>query len=536
MYDFGENFTGVCRLKITGTHGQVVQMTHGEIVVDGDLDMANLSFDQCQGREQYNQCDWYVLKGGEEEFYTPRFTYHGFRYVSVSGITEVQATMDLLSYEVMHSSVQSRGGFVCSDWIVNAIQESVCRSDLSNLFYIPTDCPHREKNGWTGDIALSADQMLLNFSVEQTLRDWLFSLRNAQDTRGAIPAIVPTSGWGFDGVAGPNWDDALFECVYQMYRYSGDKKVILENAEAMEKYLGYMQTKKNAEGLFCYGLGDWCQPGSNYQYTTPEEFTDSVKCIDICEKAAKMAKVVGCDSLYALSTKMSDEIRQAFKTKYLKNGIVTVAEQTAVACALYYKVAEEYRESLEKQLLDIIIRDGEVFTTGVLGARTLFRVLTDMGEGDLAYKLITQNRYPSYGYHVLRGARTLLESMFKLKENSLLCESGRKQDSFNHHFWGDVSAWLIAYVAGIQVNPDFYVPDEVVIAPTFLSALSFAEGRFVHRKGEIVSRWERNEADGYMLHLTIPDGVVVKLQLPSGYRALSKTLTVGTQTIPIEKV
>ena len=173
------------------------------------------------------------------------------------------------------------------------------------MFYIPTDCPHREKNGWTGDIALSAEQMLVNFSVEKTLADWLFSVRNAQDARGAIPGIVPTGGWGFAWGAGPNWDDVLFEIPYQIYRYTGNTKAIEENMAAMYTYLQYMETKKNEDGLFCYGLGDWCQPKKNYQYSTPEELTDSVKCIDMCEKAVKMAKLVKNQALQDYAKRLS---------------------------------------------------------------------------------------------------------------------------------------------------------------------------------------------------------------------------------------
>jgi len=195
LYDFGINFTGVCRLKIKGVRGQEIRLTYGEIVLDGELDLRNVVNNElCEG---YDHCDWYTLKGEGVETYTPRFTYHGFQYVEVQGITDEQATLDLLTFEVMHSDVKTRGEFLCSDVVANAIQESTQRSDLSNLFYIPTDCPHREKNGWTGDIALSAEQMLVNFTVEKTLGDWLFSVRNAQDYRGAIPAIVPTGGWGF---------------------------------------------------------------------------------------------------------------------------------------------------------------------------------------------------------------------------------------------------------------------------------------------------------------------------------------------------
>lgn len=528
LYDFGVVFTGVCRLKIKGERGQKIQLMHGEIVIDGELDMRSMTCYPDEADFCYTQCDWYTLKGGEEETYTPRFTYHGFQYVSVEGITDEQATLNLLTFEIMHSAVQKRGDFVCSDAVANAIQESTQRSDLSNLFYIPTDCPHREKNGWTGDVALSAEQMLVNFAVENTFEDWLFSIRNAQDSRGAIPGIVPTGGWGFEWGAGPNWDDVLFELPYQIYRYTGNEKAIKDNLSAMKTYLGYMETKKNEDGLFCYGLGDWCQPKHNYQYTTPTELTDSIKCINMCEKAAQMATLVGNQALKTYAESLAEEIRASFKKKYIQDGKMTVEEQTAVAYTLYYGVAKENEESLKQQLLQLIEKEG-VFTTGVLGARALFRVLSDMGQGNLAYKLIVQNRFPSYGYNVMRGARTLLERFYELQDGAWLQKNGEKHDSLNHHFWGDVSAWFILYVAGIRINSDFYSPDRVEIAPDFIDGMSFAQGNIKHRKGEIFSRWDRVDENSVKLTILLPQGIEASLRLPDGYVSEQKTLCAGKQ-------
>ena len=534
LYDFGINFTGVCRLRIKGERGQQIRLSHGEIVLNGDLDMRSMACYWEDADFLYTQCDWYTLKGDGEEIYTPRFTYHGFQYVSVEGLTDEQATLELLTFEVMHSAVKKKGDFCCSDEIANAIQESTQRSDLSNLFYIPTDCPHREKNGWTGDIALSAEQMLVNFSVEKTLEDWLFSVRNAQDARGAIPGIVPTGGWGFAWGAGPNWDDVLFEIPYQIYRYTGNTKAIEENMAAMYTYLQYMETKKNEDGLFCYGLGDWCQPKKNYQYSTPEELTDSVKCIDMCEKAVKMAKLVKNQTLQDYAKRLAEEIRASFKKKYIKDGKLTIAEQTAVAYTLYYGIAKEDEPSLKAQLLELVAADG-VFTTGVLGARTIFRVLSDMQQGNLAYKLIVQPKFPSYGYHVLHGAKTLLERFYELQDGVWLQKNGEKHDSLNHHFWGDVSAWFILYVAGIRINPDFYNPNQVEIAPDFIDALSFAQGSIEHTQGGIFSRWDRLDENSVKLTLILPQGVQASLRLPVGYTCDNATLFAGKQEIIVTK-
>ena len=541
LYNFGVNFTGVCRLKIRGERGQQVKLTYGETTLNGELDLRNIVISTIGLRKDYDHCDWYILKGDGVEYYTPRFTYHGFQFVSVEGLTDEQATLDLLTFEVMHSAVESVGDFRCSDGVLNQIQESVRRSDLSNLFYIPTDCPHREKNGWTGDAALSAEQMLLNFNVKKTFEDWLFSVRNAQNEHGAIPGIVPTGGWGFAWGAGPNWDDVLFELTYQIYRYSGDEQVILDNIGAMETYLRYMQTKKNEDGLFCYGLGDWCQPFARFQPTTPVELTDGVKCIDICNKTAQMAKVVGDTALAAMAEEMASEITRAFRTKYIRDGKLTVLEQTALAYVLYYHIADDCKEALKAQLLDCIAEKNDHFATGVLGARTLFRVLADLDEADLAYKLIMQPDCPSYAQHVRCGARTMFEAFYPIREGAYADgewwrENGEPHDSLNHHFFGDVSAWFIAYVTGIKINPDFNAPNAVKIAPNFLAELSFAEGEYTHKNGQIRVRWDKLEDGDVRLQITLPCGVEGGLRLPKGYVCEKTDLRAGKQEILAKKV
>ncbi|MBR4072493.1 MAG: family 78 glycoside hydrolase catalytic domain, partial [Clostridia bacterium] len=200
IYDFGVNCAGVCRLTVKGEKGQRIELQHAEQLLDGEIDLVSVWFkrDYWERDKEIVHKDIYVCKGEGTESYMPTFTYHGFRYVEVSGITEEQATNDLLTYIVMNSDIKVCGGFVTSDKTVNTLQEMTMRSNLSNFYYFPTDCPHREKNGWSADAALSAEQMLLNLTVNKSYREWMHNICKAQRGDGAIPGIVPTSGWGFD--------------------------------------------------------------------------------------------------------------------------------------------------------------------------------------------------------------------------------------------------------------------------------------------------------------------------------------------------
>ena len=206
IYDFKYNDSGVFTLKISGKPGQKIDIYTSEILEDNILNGSNIA---CFAPHNYFQHMSYICAGGDEVFVFP-FAYIACRYAYVTGITEEQATEDLLTYNIAHSAIEKRAGFECSDADANALYEIAERSDLSNFNYFPTDCPHREKNGWTGDASVSAEHMILTLGVETSWREWLNNIRAAQNEEGALPGIVPTAGWGFAWGNGPAWDCVLF--------------------------------------------------------------------------------------------------------------------------------------------------------------------------------------------------------------------------------------------------------------------------------------------------------------------------------------
>lgn len=515
IYDFGVNFTGVCRLYLENPEsGQEIVMTHGEMLIDGELSIENICNDT-RTRQGYMQTNRYIAKGEKTETYVPHFTYHGFRYVYVTGISGAQANKRLLTFLIMHSDLRTKGGFSCSDFILNKIQENTRRSILSNFFYFPTDCPQREKNGWTGDAAVSAEHILLNFSAENSFREWLNNIRMAQLGDGSLPGIVPTAGWGYEWGNGPAWDNALIQLTYYTYKYSGCLEVLIENEAAILLYLKYLSSKKNEEGLLAFGLGDWCQPNRrSWDYTTRLEITDSLTAMGICYKAGKIFKVCENSEAETYANKLYLELKDAFRKKYvLKNGRLRkkYATQTAVSMAIYHRaVGENESKNTFAQLKELIFSNGERFDTGILGARVLFRVLAIGGEAELACRLIRGPGFPSYGEHVLRGATTLFEDFQVLKEDSFEPIDRPKANSLNHHFFGDVSAWFIRYITGININPHFDNPNNAVIRPYFVGGLDRAEGFYEMPCGKLSVRWERG-ANGICVTVDVPEGAEAKL-------------------------
>ena len=527
IYDFGECNAGVCRLTVNGTQGQKITLTHADMLdADGQLAMHHMWFENCWDRDiQLAHKDFYTCKGEGTETYQPTFAYHGFRYVKVEGITGEQAVPELLTYVVFHSDLKSRGGFTCSDEIVNKLQAMTRRSDLANFHYFPTDCPQREKNGWTADAALSAEQVLLNFNPEKSYREWLRNICKAQDNRGALPGIVPTGGWGFVWGNGPAWDSVLVYLPYFVYVYRGETEMIREAATSFMAYLHYLTTRADEDGLMHIGLGDWCQSGGGTP-KAPLEVTDSVMAMDIANKMAFLFNAVGMTAQRDFAQSVADGFKAAIRKHLIDYGTMTVAGncQTCQAMCIYYGVftAEEAQTAFQR-LLELVHEADDHLDVGVLGGRVLFHVLAAFGHGDLAYKMITRPDFPSYGNWVARGATTLWENFMPDTVSSA-----------NHHFWGDISAWFIKHLAGIQFNPHGDDITKVDLKPVFVQALDYAEGYYEAPLGRIFSRWER-DGEEITLTLDIPEKMRAALHLPDGYvledNTAFKTVATGRYVI-----
>lgn len=516
LYDFGQNCAGVCRLKIKGTRGQKIELFHGEwFRPDGVLD-CNLTWlknDPADFERDIKLAhrDIYICRGSDEEIYIPRFTYHGFRYVLVSGITAEQATADLLDYLVMSSDVQNCGGFECSDKTINLLQEMTRRSDLANFYYFPTDCPQREKNGWTADAALSAEQMLLNFSVENSLTEWMRAVCKAQAENGSLPGIVPTTGWGFQWGNGPAWDNVLAAVPYFVYKYTGNSEIIEDSADSFIRYADYLLTRRNERGLLAIGLGDWCHAGTKegQDYVAPLEFTDSVTAMDLTAKFAFMLRTIGRTADAERIQGISDSFRRAAREHLYDFATATAAGecQTTQAMSIFYNLLnEDEKPAAVKRLLELIHQKNDLIDVGVLGARVIFYVLARYGYADLAFQMIKGPEFPSYGYWIENDATSLWEGF----------SSGEGVSSRNHHFWGHISGWFIECLGGLRFNPNADDIDRIDLAPCFVSSLDSAHAYHITPSGKAECSWRRN-GNSILLELSVPNSAHGSITLEKGY-------------------
>ena len=512
LYDFGENGAGICRLTVCGQEGQSITLRYGEWLRDGALCLDNIRFAQSSDlQKDWVQKSVYICKAGWQT-HVPSFIYNGFRYVLVEGVTEAQATAELLTCLSTSSLTGRAGDFTCSDETINAIQQATLRSDASNFHFFPTDCPQREKNGWTADASLSAEQLLLNFRPERSYKEWMRSIFKALNDKGQLPGIVPTGGWGYHWGNGPAWDNVLINLPYYTYLYRGDREMLEELATPLMRYLNYLFSCLDERGLIAIGLGDWCQPGVGAgDYDAPLVVTDTILTYDIAMKAAFVYEELGQEPQRQFALALAERVKAAFRAHLLdgETGAVQGNTQTGQAMAIAYGLLTDAEKDKAFKLLLRLIdeRDGH-FNTGVLGGRVIYRVLAENGQIDLAYHMIVRPDYPSYGNWIRRGATTLWEDFQP---------EGGPVNSLNHHFWGDVSAWFYIYLAGIRFNPTRRDIAHVDIQPLFPRALDSVAAHHDTPNGRIAVRWERTDTTHILLHVDAAAPLHGCIRLPEGW-------------------
>ncbi len=504
VYDFGENNAGIFRLKIKGTPGQRIDIQCAEMLRNDKPDYSNWTFfptgHACP--DGYMQRDIYIVGSEEEEIFEPMFTYHGFQYLYVSGITEEQAKEDLLTFIVMSSDLAKRGGFTCSDETANRIYEIARRSDISNFYYIPTDCPHREKLGWTNDAMSSVEHILYTLDADKSYQAWMRSICASQNENGQIPQIVPSGKWGYENYNGPSMGGVLFEIPYQIHRYRGDKEIIRENALAMMKYLQFMDKMRKEDGLLEIGLGDWMFADKlACLFDTPADYSDSVLAYSLCQKAVEMFTLINEAEYRKYAEKLGEQFYTAIRARYVDEKACTTRCfcQTSQAMGIYYGIfKEDENEAAFTRLLDLIHENDDKLAVGSFGMRVLFHVLAQYGQAELAYQMITREEFPSYGWYVKQGYTTLPEH-FTRGEMAW-------SESRNHHLHGDVVHWFMKYVGGIHVENH----QSVVIKPSFIQSLDYAASSHVLPAGEVKVHWKRVE-DEIELHIICPQDIQCKV-------------------------
>ncbi|MDO4857196.1 MAG: family 78 glycoside hydrolase catalytic domain [Thermoguttaceae bacterium] len=453
------------------------------------------------------QTDWFRGEMNRNICYTPIFTYHGFQYAEVTVLRDGKPVPDA-EVDVWATALQNDypqiGSFECDVPTLNHLFDATVQAYISNFVNgVPTDCPHREKNGWTGDAQLAAELAQYLFENTPCYRKWLDDLRDEQRENGDLSCIVPTGGWGYAWGNGPAWDSALVMIPWYVYQYRGDRRMLEENFDAMARYVDFTTTKRQADGLLTHGLSDWCTPGSK----TPPIVTSTAYWYADAVVVSKAAQVLGKTEEAKRYAELAESIRRDFlKTLVRPDGTVWEGTQCAQACALFQGLTSD--DAVFAKLVDAIAAKDSHLDFGILGSKYVFRTLSDRGRTDLALKMILNPTGPSY----VGMANS---------EQGTLWEDFNASSSLNHIMFGDVTAWMFRYLAGIEcVEPGF---KRIRIAPCARPedlrgvGLHTVSASVDSPYGVISSSWKWDEKyEKFELKVTIPANTTAEILLPNG--------------------
>ncbi|WP_165886575.1 alpha-L-rhamnosidase [Sphingomonas sp. PP-F2F-A104-K0414] len=505
LIDFGQNFAGRVRVRISGEAGQTITVRHSEILDDeGELDVSNLRI--------ANATDTYVLRDDQTTVVEPSFTYHGFRYAEVTGPAQLNMT-DVVGV-VLSSDLPQTGRFETSDPIIQRLWENTLWSQRSNFVGIPTDCPQRdERLGWTGDAQVFWDTASYNMDVAAFTRSFAREMRGAQEVNGAFPMWAPQAAlWHpLAGSPLPGWADAGVELPYVAYLHTADRTIVDENWDAMTAYLDGILAS-NPDGVWRNGrgldLGDWLSFDAvePMDETTPRDLIGTAMLARSLDRMAVMANWTDRHAEAARWRNEADTVAAAFGRTFVQDdGTVGNGSHTSYILALRLGLVPELLREKAGALLAANVRSrGTMLTTGFLGTPLALDALADVGEVELAYSLLLRREYPSWGYMIERGATTIWE-----RWNGDTADIA--MNSFNHYALGAVCAFLYRRVAGIEpLEPGFA---RFSIAPLTDARLTSASGGYDSVRGRIESSWER-DSDQTVHTLRIPVGSEAEVRLP----------------------
>lgn len=513
VFDFGQNLAGWAQLRTRAPVGTRIELRHAErLGADGKLDYKNIG--PSLPSDPPFQRDIYIASGRGEQRWQPRFTYHGFRYVQVHGLP-TQPNKNTLRAQVVHTDFETIGSFSTSDKTLLALQRLFKWSYRSNFVGIPTDCPHREKNGWTGDAHLAIDAGLYNYHNVAAYLSWLREVRDAQRADGRIPGIAPTGTFGFeDEISGPTWDLALYLVPWRLYEHGGDPRILHAHWDTWMRQLKYLASRAQSEHILDFGIADWLPAKTQ----TPAAFLGTASYFQIVDIARQAAHVLGKVEDEKRLGVLAQSIRAAFRQRFVAGGNLQVLTQAALATALALPLLNEAEREVAKRalLLDIHAKNDHL-DTGVNGAKTLIRVLADEGYVPLALRVITQPTPPSFGAWLKMGATTLWEDW-----------SGG--GSLNHVYQGDISAFFYRTLAGLEPTAPGW--QHVRVRPNVVAGIAWLAGSVRTVRGEVSSRWQNNRDGSVDLSVAIPPGAHATIEIeapaPESITESGRSVTVAS--------
>lgn len=508
VLDAGQNMAGWVALRVKGERGTRITMRFSETLYEnGTVNQENL--------RTAAATDNYILKGGDEENWEPRFTYHGFRYVQIEGWPG-KATVNNFTIKKVRSDVEPSGKFKCSNELLNKIDQMVQRTEASNLHSIPTDCPQRdERMGWMNDLTVRLEQAMYNFNLHRFYAKFIQDVCDTQNENGEITDTAP---YKVGGKPADPVSVSFLLLALKSYEYYGNTDIIKRHYKQMKAWVDYIASRTK-NGIVDYSYyGDWSPPAEfgkkGYGYgaismETPGDLMSTGYLYYSAKVMAQMAEVTGNAEDKNKYETLAAATKTAFNNKFWddKTGGYGTNNQSCNSFALFLGMPDSTRKpKVVANLVKKVQEYNNHLTTGNLCTKYLLETLTENGEAETAYKIATQVTYPSWGYMLSMGATTLWERWEY--------ETGGSMNSHNHPMMGSVGSWMYKYILGIL--PDINHPgfERFTLKPYILDNLQFAEGSYKSMKGDIRSSWKKNNGK-LEYNVTIPANAVATIFIPT---------------------
>jgi len=510
VYDFGQNFSGWTRLRISGRRGTKVTLKHGaRVYKDGSLDArSNLYILGCTHIAR--QTDTYILKGEGEEVWEPRFTMHGFRYAEITGLPG-KPTLENLEGRHARSAVETVGRFACSNELINRIHRAACWTFMSSMQSFPQDAADRsERVGWLGDPI--PEDFMLNYDTAAYWTKWADDLSDAQKPNGDLPIVCPLhwrrtwNGYGWM----PVWKSTYPIVVWGIHQHYRDRRILREHYDGIKRLVGFL-TSRSRGHILSGGLGDHMEPQrdgtvSSSPRHTPSALSSTAYYYFDTWILGQAAKILGKTEDAKRYKELAEQIKAAFNRKFFDKTTNQYAtgSQTSNALALYLRMVPKERiDAVVKNLVDdITIKHKGHLSTGMIGANALAQALPEYGRADVMYTVATRTTFPGWGYMISKGATTLWESWDGNPEMRL---------SYNMKLHGSVDKFFYKALAGIgPASPGFKT---INIKPCVVGDLTFAQASIKTVRGVVSSSWKKTD-NSLALDVTIPVNSRAKVSVP----------------------
>ncbi len=511
IFDLGQNIAGVCRLSVGGVPGTIIKLRHAEILnPDGTLNVANL-----RGAKA---TDIYVLSGNSDgETFIPHFTYHGFRYIEMTGYPGVPS-LDMIKGLVLHTDAAFTGDLITSSDLVNRIYRAIVWTQRDNIHSVVTDCCNRdERLGWMAEVQINAATSIFNMDMAAFYTKYVRDIEDAQSPVGAYPDTVPWIRDVIPAEGAPGWGDAGIIIPWIVYKFYGDTRILKRHFISMKKYIDFI-TERNPMGLWTKHRGndhgDWLPPVDPYpdktMFATMYFFFSTTL-------VAKIAEILDLTKEAKRYQRLAIKIRNAFNNFYFQGDRYANNYQTLNAMALAYNIipvgcekiiAHNLIQSLEAAW--DIEQIGIHLVTGTTGTKLLLPILSDLERSDLAFILLLRQEYPSWGYMIQKGATTLWEHWNGDTERP-------EMNSNNHFAFGSVCEWMFRYLAGIDQVDDSAGFHHILIRPQFSdhkSELNWVKAKYELIAGLIYSEWKIS-SEQIDFEVVIPANTCATVILPA---------------------